>query len=67
MPRKTRTDRLNLSINENLKRRFNTLCTWKGVNMSDIAHELIEHWVEENTPPGLFNTEEVEDDDKQQK
>ena len=42
MARKTRTERLTLSMEEKLKRRFNTLCTWKGINMSDIAHELIE-------------------------
>ena len=51
MPRKSRTERLNLSMEEKLKRRFNTVCTWKGVNMSDVAHELIEKWVEENAPP----------------
>ncbi len=33
-------------MSEKLKRRFNTLCTWKGINMSDIAHELIEKWVD---------------------
>lgn len=58
MPRKTRTERLTLSMDENLKRRFNVLCTWKGVNMSDIAHELIQRWVEENTTPGLFEKED---------
>lgn len=45
-------------MDENLKRRFNVLCTWKGVNMSDIAHELIQRWVEENTTPGLFEKED---------
>jgi antitoxin component of RelBE/YafQ-DinJ toxin-antitoxin module len=54
MPRKTRTERLTLSMDANLKRRFNTVCTWKGLNMSDVAHELIAQWLEENTPPGLF-------------
>jgi hypothetical protein len=54
MPRKTRTERLTLSMEENLKRRFNTVCTWKGLNMSDVTHELITQWLEENTPPGLF-------------
>ncbi|MEB3218383.1 MAG: plasmid partition protein ParG [Nostocales cyanobacterium 94392] len=58
MARKTRTERLTLSMEEKLKRRFNTLCTWKGINMSDIAHELIEKWVEENTPPGLFEQDD---------
>ena len=53
MPRKSRTERLNLSMEEKLKRRFNTVCTWKGVNMSDVAHELIEKWVEENAPPDI--------------
>lgn len=61
MPRKSRTERLNLSMEEKLKRRFNTVCTWKGVNMSDVAHELIEKWVEENAPPGLLNQEEDSD------
>ncbi len=53
-------------MDENLKRRFNTLCTWKGVNMSDVTHELIERWVEENAPPGLFDKPN-DVDDKQEK
>jgi hypothetical protein len=65
MSRKTRTERLNLSMDENLKRRFNTLCTWKGVNMSDVTHELIERWVEENTPPGLFDKSDDVDEKKE--
>ncbi len=57
MSRKTRTERLNLTMDENLKRRFNLVCTWKGVNMSDVAQELIEDWVDKNAPPGLFTQE----------
>ncbi len=64
MPRKSRTERLNLSMEEKLKRRFNTVCTWKGVNMSDIAHELIEKWVEENAPPGLLSQEDSDGNKK---
>ena len=64
MARKTRTERLTLSMEEKLKRRFNTVCTWKGINMSDIAHELIEKWVEENAPPGLLSQEEDSDENK---
>ncbi len=42
-------------MDENLKRRFNIVCTWKGVRISDIAQELIEQWVENNAPSGLFD------------
>lgn len=52
-------------MDENLKRRFNTLCTWKGVNMSDVTHELIEQWVEENAPPGLFDKPDDVDEKKE--
>ncbi|MCJ8281708.1 MAG: hypothetical protein MJK14_18080 [Rivularia sp. ALOHA_DT_140] len=65
MSRKSRTERLNLSIEEKLKRHFSTVCTWKGVNMSDVAHELIEKWVEENAPPGLFDKEDKSIGNKQ--
>ncbi|PAX59973.1 plasmid partition protein ParG [Brunnivagina elsteri] len=65
MTRKTRTERLTLSMEEKLKRRFNTVCTWKGINMSDVAHELIERWVEENAPPGLFDKPDDVDDKNQ--
>lgn len=51
-------------MEEKLKRRFNTVCTWKGINMSDVAHELIEKWVEENAPPGLLSQEEDSDGNK---
>jgi antitoxin component of RelBE/YafQ-DinJ toxin-antitoxin module len=64
MTRKTRTERLTLSMEEKLKRRFNTVCTWKGINMSDVAHELIERWVEENAPPGLFDKPDDFDEKK---
>jgi antitoxin component of RelBE/YafQ-DinJ toxin-antitoxin module len=67
MSKKSRTERLNLSMDENLKRRFNTVCTWKGVNMSDVAHELIERWVEENAPPGLFDGSDNNVDQKKDK
>lgn len=54
MPRKSRTSRLNLTIDERLKRQFGALCTLKDLNMSDVAHDLIECWVSENSSPEML-------------
>lgn len=55
-----KTDRLTISIDADLKRQFDTICTWKGMNMSDVTQTLINDWVKVNAPPGLLNTEDEE-------
>lgn len=66
MPRITRTERLTVSMDKELKRRFDIVCSWKEVSMSQIAGELIEEWLERNTPPGLFDAKEKTPDAKRQ-
>jgi len=53
-PKKSRTERLNISIDQTLKRQFDAVCALKGLSMSDIANNLIKGWVGENAPPGLL-------------
>jgi antitoxin component of RelBE/YafQ-DinJ toxin-antitoxin module len=53
MPSK-KVERLNLSIDQTLKRQFDAICALKGLSMSDIAQEVIKKWVLENAPPGLL-------------
>lgn len=45
-------------MDKELKRRFDIVCSWKEVSMSQIAGELIEEWLKKNTPPGLFDSKE---------
>lgn len=65
MSRKSRTSRLNLTIDERLKRQFAALCTLKDLNMSDVAHDLIKRWVSENSSPELLEKllGQLDDDD----
>lgn len=57
MARKTQADRLTLSIDKELKRRFDIVCRWKDLNMSEVAQKLFDEWVQKNAPPGLFDLE----------
>lgn len=59
MPRK-KTERLNLSIDQTLKRQFDATCALKGLSMSDIAQQVIREWVFKNAPPGLLEESESE-------
>ncbi|HBL59577.1 MAG TPA: hypothetical protein DDZ80_14130 [Cyanobacteria bacterium UBA8803] len=59
MPRK-KTERLNLSIDQTLKRQFDAVCALKGLSMSDIAQQVIREWVLKNAPPGLLEESESE-------
>jgi antitoxin component of RelBE/YafQ-DinJ toxin-antitoxin module len=59
MPRK-KTERLNLSIDQTLKRQFDAVCALKGLSMSDIAQQVIREWVFKNAPPGLLEESESE-------
>ena len=59
MPRK-KTERLNLSIDQTLKRQFDAVCALKGLSMSDIAQQLIREWVFKNAPPGLLEESKSE-------
>ena len=63
MPRPKRTERLNLTIDQTLKRQFDAICALKGLSMSEINQKLIAHWVKENAPPGMIEelTEEEPD------
>lgn len=54
MPRPKRTERLNLTIDQTLKRQFDAICALKGLSMSEINQKLIARWVEENAPPGMI-------------
>ncbi|WP_313890600.1 plasmid partition protein ParG [Aetokthonos hydrillicola] len=58
MAKKAKSDRLTVSIDSDLKRQFDTICTWKGLNMSDVTQLLISDWVKSNAPPGLLTSEE---------
>jgi antitoxin component of RelBE/YafQ-DinJ toxin-antitoxin module len=60
MPRPKRTERLNLTIDQTLKRQFDALCALRGLSMSEINQELIAQWVKENAPAGMLeeSTEE---------
>lgn len=53
-------ERLTLSIDKDLKRRFSLVCKWKEFEMSQIAAQLFDEWLEKNTPPGLFDLEPKE-------
>ena len=64
MARKTRTERLTISIDKELKRRFDIVCRWKDFNMSQVAEELFDNWVQENAPPGLFDLEKEAQQDE---
>jgi hypothetical protein len=57
MAKKTQADRLTLSIDRELKRRFDIVCRWKDLNMSEVAQKLFDEWVQKNAPPGLFDLE----------
>ncbi len=50
-------ERLTISIDGELKRRFDIVCRWKNQNMSEVAQELFTEWIGENAPPGLFELE----------
>lgn len=54
MPRPKRTERLNLTIDQTLKRQFDAICALRGLSMSEINQELIAKWVKENAPPGMI-------------
>jgi antitoxin component of RelBE/YafQ-DinJ toxin-antitoxin module len=54
MAKKDSKDRLTISIDANLKRQFDTVTTWKGLNMSDVTQSLIADWVKANAPPGIL-------------
>jgi antitoxin component of RelBE/YafQ-DinJ toxin-antitoxin module len=58
MPRK-KTERLNLSIDQTLKRQFDAVCALNGLSMSDIAQQIIREWVQKNAPPGLLEESEM--------
>lgn len=47
MPKKT-NDRLGLSINATVKRRFTAICSLKGLNMSEVIEELMIEWTKQN-------------------
>ncbi len=65
MPRQKRTERLNLTIDQTLKRQFDAVCALKGLSMSEINQQLIAQWVKENAPPGMLEeSAESEEDDK---
>lgn len=66
MARKTRTERLTISIDKELKRRFDIVCRWKDLNMSQVAEELFDDWVQENAPPGLFDLEKESESQQEQ-
>ena len=50
-------ERLNLILDQTLKRQFDAICALKGLSMSDIAHQVIKEWVEKNAPPGFLTTD----------
>jgi hypothetical protein len=55
MPRKKRDERLNLTVEETLKRQFEVVCAWKGVSMSEGAQQALADWVQKNASPELLN------------
>jgi hypothetical protein len=55
MPRKKRDERLNLTVEETLKRQFEVVCAWKGVSMSEGAQQAIADWVQKNASSELLN------------
>ena len=55
MPRKKRDERLNLTVEETLKRQFEVVCAWKGVSMSEGAQQALAEWVQKNASPELLN------------
>ncbi|AFZ22361.1 hypothetical protein [Allocoleopsis franciscana] len=56
-PSDTPKDKLTLSIDKDVKRRFDFVSKWHGLTMSHVATELFEEWLAKNTPPGLFDKE----------
>ncbi len=64
MAKSPKSDRLTISIDATLKRQFDTICTWKGVSMSDVAQSLIAEWVKTNAPPGIFEEKNTPTDYK---
>jgi antitoxin component of RelBE/YafQ-DinJ toxin-antitoxin module len=56
---KKKTERLNLSLDQTLKRQFDAVCALKGLSMSDIAQQVIREWVEKNAPPSLLAETEM--------
>jgi len=54
MPRKKRDERLNITINESLKRQFDVICALKGLSMSDGAQQAITDWVKKNATEQLL-------------
>lgn len=57
-PSDTPKDKLTLSIDKDVKRRFDFVSKWHGLSMSQVATELFEEWLKENTPPGLLELEQ---------
>jgi antitoxin component of RelBE/YafQ-DinJ toxin-antitoxin module len=64
MAKSSKSDRLTVSIDATLKRQFDTVCTWKGLNMSDVAQSLIAEWVKTNAPPGILEEKNTPTQDK---
>jgi antitoxin component of RelBE/YafQ-DinJ toxin-antitoxin module len=54
MPRQKQTERLNLAIDQTLKRQFYAICALRGLSMNEVNQELIAQCVKENAPPGLI-------------
>ncbi|MCP2731965.1 plasmid partition protein ParG [Limnofasciculus baicalensis] len=54
MPKIKRDERLNITINESLKRQFDVICAIKGLSMSDGAQQAIVKWVKENSTDELL-------------
>jgi hypothetical protein len=47
MPKKT-NERLGLSINSTVRRRFTAICSLKGLSMSEVIEELMIEWTKQN-------------------
>jgi antitoxin component of RelBE/YafQ-DinJ toxin-antitoxin module len=54
MPQQKQTERLNLAIDQTLKRQFYAICALRGLSMNEVNQDLIAQWVKENAPPGLI-------------
>jgi hypothetical protein len=48
MPKKT-NERLGLSINATVRRRFTAICSLKGLSMSEVIEELMIEWTKQNS------------------
>jgi hypothetical protein len=64
MPRKKRNERLNLTVDETLKRQFEAICALKGLSMSDGIQEAIAGWLKQNASPELLAAIQNESDDE---